>query len=404
MVAHGMPAAAHRPPVHPRDELSICAQVSLRYEADHLLPWVAWHSLIGFDRVLLYIDDSGHLEVDPAVHARITAALEQPTATKLVRWYSMRAHNMTGPGDQHAHCVFEARKHATWMAMWDIDEVPALGAPPTPGAAAAAPSPLPSLKALLRALPSRTSGVLVPRINFDCGGYTEPPPLLSYEAFTRRMCDSFLQDAGGKVIWRGDAQGVGAGVRPDTFHTLTAKKRSSLSDPDGEIVRSWTQNSNKSGVDWWKGVAEGPVVTKDYNLGGFAALTAAATALRLNHYITRSTAECRRKKEDQARAGADAWGHSWRVGGLSSDPMCECPATLRCGKSGGTPPADLSLAQHVPAIKGEMGRLFGAAAVAPPAAKAPPPKKSGHSHSHSKPSAKAAAKPSYFSVALGLEG
>ena len=61
-----MPAAAHRPhPVHPRDELSICAQVSLRYEADHLLPWVAWHSLIGFDRVLLYIDDSGHLEVDP---------------------------------------------------------------------------------------------------------------------------------------------------------------------------------------------------------------------------------------------------------------------------------------------------------------------------------------------------
>ena len=62
MVAHGMPAAAHRPsPVHPRDELSICAQVSLRYEADHLLPWVAWHSLIGFDRVLLYIDDSGCL-------------------------------------------------------------------------------------------------------------------------------------------------------------------------------------------------------------------------------------------------------------------------------------------------------------------------------------------------------
>ena len=65
---------------------------------------------------------------------------------------------------------------------------------------------------------------------------------------------------------------------------------------------------------------------------------------------------------------------------------------------------EINLAEHVPAIKGEMGRLFGAAAVAPPAAKAPPPKKSGHSHSHSKPSAKAAAKPSYFSIALGLEG
>ena len=186
--------------------------MSLRYEADHLLPWVAWHSLIGFDRVLLYIDDSGHLEVDPAVHARITKALEQPTATKLVRWYSMRAHNLTGPGDQLAHCVFEARKHATWMAMWDIDEVPALGAPPTPGAAAAAPSPLPSLKARC-ALPSRTSGVLVPRINFDCGGYTEPPPLLAYEAFTRRMCDSFA-GRGRQGDLAGDSQGVGAGVRP----------------------------------------------------------------------------------------------------------------------------------------------------------------------------------------------
>ena len=219
--------------------------------------------------------------------------------------------------------------------------------------------------------------MLVPRINFDCGGYTEPPPLLSVRAFTRRMCDSFLQDAGGKVIWRGDAR-ASAPACARHLHALTAKKRSSLSDPDGEIVRSWTQNSNKSGLDWWKGVAEGLVVTKDYNLGGFAALTAQATALRLNHYITRSTAECRRKKQDQARAGADAWGHSWRVGGLSSDPMCECPATLRCGKSGSTPPADLSLAQHVPAIKGEMGRLFGAAAVAPPAAKLPPPKKVAH--------------------------
>ena len=41
------PAAHHAS--HARHELSVCAQVSLRYEADHLLPWLAYHSLLGVD-------------------------------------------------------------------------------------------------------------------------------------------------------------------------------------------------------------------------------------------------------------------------------------------------------------------------------------------------------------------
>ena len=40
-----------------RDELGICAQVSLRYEMPYLLSWVAYHTLLGFDRILLYLDD-----------------------------------------------------------------------------------------------------------------------------------------------------------------------------------------------------------------------------------------------------------------------------------------------------------------------------------------------------------
>ena len=35
-----------------RDELGICAQVSLRYEMPYLLSWVAYHTLRGFDRIL----------------------------------------------------------------------------------------------------------------------------------------------------------------------------------------------------------------------------------------------------------------------------------------------------------------------------------------------------------------
>ena len=37
----------------------------------------------------------------------------------------MSAHNMTGPADQLRHCVWTARRKAVWMAMWDVDEVPA---------------------------------------------------------------------------------------------------------------------------------------------------------------------------------------------------------------------------------------------------------------------------------------
>ena len=44
-----------------RDELGICAQVSLRYEMPYLLSWVAYHTLLGFDRILLYLDDLKHL-------------------------------------------------------------------------------------------------------------------------------------------------------------------------------------------------------------------------------------------------------------------------------------------------------------------------------------------------------
>lgn len=40
-----------------RDELGICAQVSLRYELPYLLSWVAHHTLLGFDRITLYLDD-----------------------------------------------------------------------------------------------------------------------------------------------------------------------------------------------------------------------------------------------------------------------------------------------------------------------------------------------------------
>ena len=60
-----------------RDELGICAQVSLRYEMPYLLSWVAYHTLLGFDRILLYLDDLKHLgAVDGRKQARMLACVK----------------------------------------------------------------------------------------------------------------------------------------------------------------------------------------------------------------------------------------------------------------------------------------------------------------------------------------
>ena len=336
----------------PRDELSLCAQVSLRYEMPYLLPWLAYHTLLGFDRILLYLDDLSHLGlIDAGEQGRVLKTLARASHVTVLR---MSAHNMTGPGDQMQHCVWSARKHAVWMAMWDIDEVAALGQPPTALPRADEARRPPSLKQYLRALPNRTAGVLVTRVPFDCNGHEAAPPssLLEYEAFTRRSCDAMA--GGGKVLWRSDARGTGVGVRPDTFHTLAANRRSALSDPDGRVVADWSRCCNNStDFGWWRGGASAAVAP-----GG--ALTPAGEALRLHHYVTRSVSECRKKKVDQNHPGSVGWGHAWRAG-PGSQGLCNCGARRPCDDDGDDARSarDLSLAQYGPAVRRETERLFG---------------------------------------------
>ena len=171
----------------------------------------------------------------------------------------------------------------------------------------------------------------------------------------RRSCSI---DGGGKVIWRGDSVGT-AGVRPDTFHTLTAQRRNSLRDPDGVVVRQWSRCcENKSEeqlgfVPWWQGAASSA-------LEGSGALTAPATALRLHHYVTRSAAECRRKVTDQSRPGSVEWGHAWRTGRMD---MCACSPRLQCNDRDGRDRQRPVVAQFTPLIRRETQRLFGTAAL-----------------------------------------
>lgn len=265
----------------------------------------------------------------------------------------MSAHNMSGPADQLTHCVWAARKLAVWIAMWDIDEVPALGPPPSALPTAGEHRVPPSLKALPRSLPNLTAALLVPRLQFDCNGHetlAQQQPLLEYEAFTRRSC---APDGGGKVLWRSDAIGTGAGVRPDSFHTLAANRRAALKDPDGRVVSKRSRCcDNSTDFGWWRGSASS-AVGPDYN-----SLTPWSTSLRLHHFVTRSASECCRKKADQSRPGSTGWGHAWRAH-ADSLGLCPCPAKSSCG--GGE--RDLSLAQYGRAIRGETQRLFGVASI-----------------------------------------
>ena len=92
------------------------------------------------------------------------------------------------PLSPHSHSLHEQVPALILLPL--TIQVPALGAPPSALPTADELRVPPSLKSLLRALPNRTAGLLVPRLQFDCNGLDTPapPPLLEYEAFTRRSC------------------------------------------------------------------------------------------------------------------------------------------------------------------------------------------------------------------------
>ena len=293
MVAHGMPAAAHRPhPVHPRDELSICAQVSLRYEAEHLLLRVAWHR----SSLRLPLHRRQRQLRSTGWHARITAASSSPPRRSLSA--GTRCARTTSPGWATSSRTASSRRGST-RRDGDVDTT------------RCPPSACRQRPARRRRRHCRASGAAARVAQPDERRARAEDQLRlrrlhrAAAAFVRSVhaSDVRLLSAG-----RG-RQGDLAGRQPGRQRRRAARHLPHADREEAEFSPtptarscSWSQNSNKSGLDC--GSRGGSGVDDDYNLGGFAALTAAATALRLNHYIARPAAECRRKKQDQARAGA----------------------------------------------------------------------------------------------------
>ena len=341
--------------------LSICALVSLRYEENSLLPWLAWHSILGFELFFIYIDHRNAALAGDGGEWKSNTTRGMLQRMKNVTVFSMQDLGLRDQSAQLAHCAFVARKHTTWMASWDIDEVPALG-PPTIVASGVAsqreatpaagnsrsgsshPAVQNSVARLLRALPGGTTGIPVPRIAFDCAGRLEQlrRGAIEYSTYTRRHC-GFLREHTGKVIWRADGVGVGSGVRPLNPHDLVASRRSALRDPDGKEAgltrRPESNNDLKAGAS--VAVIEDEV-----------ALTTAATALRLHHYLSRSEEECERKRAD-ARGNMSLFGwRSERTWG--GEHACRCTTAPGCKAARF---ADLSVAQHSHLIREVVTRL-----------------------------------------------
>jgi hypothetical protein len=332
--------------------------------------------------VYLYMDDHDHGGSNASSTrddgSQVLRALSrQPNVTIL----SMQKLGLHTQAQQIRHCHGLGTKKSVWMANWDVDESPALGAPPSNAqlatddtSGASGGGALPSIPSLLRALPAHTAGVLVPRLVFDCAARTTAldRESIAMEAYDRRACDQSLH-GGGKCIWRCDSVGQKEHVHPNGAHNLFASRRSALRAPDGAAtVAAWVDQSNANGTS---AGGYGGAGLPTLNATSFT-LTASATAMRLHHYASRSRAECERKSTDQAK-GQSFFGADWR-----SNADWYCPSlcsdaspaltTSFCPESR----ADRSIAQHVGALRerrDELGKASAAPHATKPRAKAEKP-------------------------------
>lgn len=154
--------------------VALCSLMTLRMEAPHLLPWVAYHLLIGVDHIHLYHDDRSGMWNDKLIQLH-RPLMNYLHAHKQVTLHSMTEQNLESQQDQIDHCTALLSNHlvgglppATWVGNFDIDEM-VVGGRPHDSARGVF-----DLKRVLRSLGARpqTVGVLVPR--FTMGGQVPP--------------------------------------------------------------------------------------------------------------------------------------------------------------------------------------------------------------------------------------
>ena len=378
-------SATETGPARKLDKLALCSMVTLDYEAPYLLPWLAYHRLIGFDYMLLYLDDPSG-----------TAREKHPRILKLlaaIDWVKVEtkceAHTDKW-GTSHMslihRCAASARELGVlWVANWDVDEWPAFGAPVLdwPNSShvdhvgkALGPkmelADVPSLKAHIKRITAQpTTGLVISRFAFSDNGHQLPKRhTLEVEAYTIRWGPT---QSPGKLLWRLDSLGTPT-PRWFTTHEMFFQKPtwwpwSSGSAPvrnmDGSPVRT-AQTKPVSlpwlNVDGWAATAVG----HDGN-GSWAETDTRCSSVRLHHHVQRSHAECvakQRRMATLAERDSTRGDFAWRAtdayvcSDWSNPPVSWLTAV---GRSANSPPplqTDHSLSRFGQIIRTAMVKIF----------------------------------------------
>lgn len=107
--------------VKPGTGAVLCTMLFQEKETAAVLePWARFHLSLGFDQILLYVEDE-----DASWANRAVANVPDPTKITVVPFYfgevsKARAFHMQA--GMESHCLYQARNRATWLAHADVDE------------------------------------------------------------------------------------------------------------------------------------------------------------------------------------------------------------------------------------------------------------------------------------------
>lgn len=189
---------------------TVCAIV--RNEGPYLLEWLAWQRLLGFNRVLVYDNQS----TDGG--AALLAALARADVLSLVPWPDQPG----VPTQVAAYTDAIARVRTDWVAFLDIDEFLVLHGHADIGA-------------FLAPVPARISAIAINQRVFGTGGQAGTDGRPVTERFTRRGPDDLYYNRWVKSIVR-PAEVARPGPHVCAMHTgMTA-------DPGGQRARLLEEN------------------------------------------------------------------------------------------------------------------------------------------------------------------
>ena len=312
--------------------VAVCSRWSPRYEALHVLPWLAHHNLLGVDHFFMYLappytNASSPLEL--RVRALVAASpmvtlLQTDRVPTILGSASEGTRSLDTEGVSLVDCMHRLRRSARWgLGFLDIDELLVVGdvrvaargavGGGTGGAqTAAACGGAGSLARLLGGLADDVVAVPLSRVGFSSGGHERRPLRKTQaEAYTRRAPLHIALEFIPKLFRRGNAISPSDWFANDNQHAIRLPRgRGRMAYANGATVAPLGAPAGDVGMVCRRllpgcaSSAECPCYTTTSRAGFFATAGGAngsnGLIARIHHYMTRSVDECRLKVADIA--------------------------------------------------------------------------------------------------------